>query len=173
MRCLECGNKAKKDCLYYRCRSCCRGREFECQTHVKSTWVPISTRQVVRNSVAAMAAASSAAAGPSHHDRHQQEEQQLLDPQSSFGFGGQFPTEVSSEATFTCVRVTTSLEENASVEEYAYETSINIRGHVFKGILYDQGPNQPMVNSSVMIVHDGDRHPSTNIDSNFQQVNNP
>lgn len=44
-RCEECGNQAKKDCTYMRCRSCCRNRGFECQTHVKSTWVPVSTRR--------------------------------------------------------------------------------------------------------------------------------
>lgn len=26
-------------------------------------------------------------------------------------------------------------------EQYAYQTSVNIGGHVFKGILYDQGPD--------------------------------
>ena len=26
-------------------------------------------------------------------------------------------------------------------EEYAYQTAVNIGGHVFKGILYDQGPS--------------------------------
>jgi hypothetical protein len=25
-------------------------------------------------------------------------------------------------------------------EQYAYQTAVNIRGHVFKGILYNQGP---------------------------------
>jgi hypothetical protein len=27
-----------------------------------------------------------------------------------------------------------------AVDEYAYQTSVNIGGHVFRGILYDQGP---------------------------------
>lgn len=43
-RCQECGNQAKKACGYMRCRSCCRNQGFHCQTHVKSTWVPVAKR---------------------------------------------------------------------------------------------------------------------------------
>lgn len=28
-----------------------------------------------------------------------------------------------------------------AVDQYAYQTAVNIGGHVFKGILYDQGPD--------------------------------
>lgn len=63
------------------------------------------------------------------------------------GFGGNFPNEVNGEATFTRVQVTT-LEENAYVDQYAYETTIHIGGRVFRGILYDQGPYTPMANPS-------------------------
>ncbi|KAL4588859.1 hypothetical protein LXL04_001756 [Taraxacum kok-saghyz] len=143
MRCLDCGNKAKKDCLYYRCRSCCRGHGFNCQTHVKSTWVPVSTRQmVVQNSITTSYA-------------EQQEEEELYLPSSS-GIGGQFSMEVKSEATFTRVRVATTTRENGVMDQYAYETSINIGGHIFKGILYDQGPYPPMVDSREMNVHEED-----------------
>ncbi|KAJ0629727.1 putative transcription factor STY-LRP1 family [Helianthus annuus] len=38
--CQDCGNQAKKDCPHFRCRTCCKSRGFQCQTHVKSTWVP-------------------------------------------------------------------------------------------------------------------------------------
>lgn len=41
-------------------------------------------------------------------------------------------------ATFHCVRVS-SVDDG--VDQYAYQTSVNIGGHVFKGILYDQGPD--------------------------------
>ncbi|KAM0062162.1 putative transcription factor STY-LRP1 family [Helianthus debilis subsp. tardiflorus] len=169
MRCLDCGNKAKRDCLYYRCRSCCRGHGFQCQTHIKSTWVPISTRQVVRNSAAAMAAQP-------HQYHHQQGEQQQLDRStpSPSGFGGRFPSELSGEATFTRVQVATTSEENAYVDQYAYETTINIGGRVFRGILYDQGPYSPITDSDYLNVHEGDQHNSAiNIPSNLQQVNNP
>ncbi|KAI3815130.1 hypothetical protein L1987_14786 [Smallanthus sonchifolius] len=170
MRCLDCGNKAKKGCLYYRCRSCCRGHGFQCQTHIKSTWVPISTRQVLRSSTAAMAAPSTA---PPHQRQEEQQRLRLSSPSSS-GFGGNFPAEVSCEATFTCVRVTTTSEENAYVDQHAYETTINIGGRLFRGILYDQGPYTPMVDSSYSNVHEGDQHNSgINIPSNLQSVNNP
>lgn len=44
-RCQDCGNQAKKDCNYMRCRTCCRSKGFECQTHIKSTWVPAYRRR--------------------------------------------------------------------------------------------------------------------------------
>ena len=43
--CQDCGNQAKKDCVHMRCRTCCKSRGFDCQTHVKSTWVPASKRR--------------------------------------------------------------------------------------------------------------------------------
>ncbi|KAK8626784.1 hypothetical protein V6N13_134416 [Hibiscus sabdariffa] len=52
---------------------------------------------------------------------------------------GTFPAEVTSPATFRCIRV--SSVEDAD-DQYAYRTAVNIGGHVFKGILYDQGPDQ-------------------------------
>lgn len=54
---------------------------------------------------------------------------------------GPFPPEVNSPAVFRCVRVS-PLEDDGD-ESYAYQTAINIGGHVFKGILYDLGPQQP------------------------------
>lgn len=45
MNCQDCGNKAKKDCVHLRCRSCCKSRGFQCQTHVSSTWVPAAKRR--------------------------------------------------------------------------------------------------------------------------------
>lgn len=49
---------------------------------------------------------------------------------------GRFPAEVNSPAVFRCVRV--SAMDDAE-ETLAYQTAVNIGGHVFKGILYDQG----------------------------------
>ncbi|KAJ7957818.1 protein SHI RELATED SEQUENCE 1-like [Quillaja saponaria] len=49
---------------------------------------------------------------------------------------GPFPAELNSPAVFRCVRV--SPMSNAD-DQYAYQTSVNIGGHVFRGILYDQG----------------------------------
>lgn len=45
MNCQDCGNQAKKDCVHLRCRTCCKSRGFQCQTHVKSTWVPAAKRR--------------------------------------------------------------------------------------------------------------------------------
>lgn len=45
MNCQDCGNQAKKDCPHLRCRTCCKSRGFQCQTHVKSTWVPAAKRR--------------------------------------------------------------------------------------------------------------------------------
>lgn len=45
MNCQDCGNQAKKDCAHLRCRTCCKSRGFQCQTHVKSTWVPAAKRR--------------------------------------------------------------------------------------------------------------------------------
>ncbi|CAN6803787.1 unnamed protein product [Brassica oleracea] len=44
MNCQDCGNQAKKDFPYMRCRTCCKSRGFDYQTHVKSTWVPAAKR---------------------------------------------------------------------------------------------------------------------------------
>jgi LRP1 type putative zinc finger protein len=53
-----------------------------------------------------------------------------------------FPREVSSEALFRCVRLGPVDEPDAEV---AYQTSVSIAGHVFKGILHDVGPEPSTV----------------------------
>lgn len=52
---------------------------------------------------------------------------------------GNIPAEMSSNATFHCVRVS-SIDD--AIDQYAYQTTVSIGGHIFKGILYDQGPDQ-------------------------------
>ena len=47
-----------------------------------------------------------------------------------------FPREVSSEAVFRCLRLGPVDEAEAEV---AYQTTVSIGGHVFKGILHDVG----------------------------------
>ena len=44
-RCQDCGNQAKKECVYMRCRTCCKNKGFHCETHVKSTWIPLYRRR--------------------------------------------------------------------------------------------------------------------------------
>nr|XP_033512340.1 protein EXPRESSION OF TERPENOIDS 1-like isoform X2 [Nicotiana tomentosiformis] len=93
-RCQDCGNQAKKDCTYLRCRTCCKSRGFHCQTHVKSTWAPVSTRR------------------PRHH-LHQQ--------------------------LSTIQQQQYQLQAGPNPNK-RYRENHEIQGHVFKGILYDQGP---------------------------------
>lgn len=50
--------------------------------------------------------------------------------------GRTFPAEVNAQAVFRCVRVS-AIDEGE--DQYAYQTAVNIGGHVFKGLLYDQG----------------------------------
>nr|XP_016500080.1 PREDICTED: protein SHI RELATED SEQUENCE 1-like isoform X2 [Nicotiana tabacum] len=99
-RCQDCGNQAKKDCTYLRCRTCCRSRGFHCQTHIKSTWAPVSTRR------------------PRHHLHQQlstiqQQLQAVPNPNKRYRENheiqgeeeGDFPGEVSFPAVFRCIRL--------------------------------------------------------------------
>ncbi|GMI96833.1 SHI-related sequence 5 [Hibiscus trionum] len=152
MNCQDCGNQAKKDCVHLRCRTCCKSRGFQCQTHVKSTWVPAAKRRERQQQLAALQQAQ-------QQQNQQQEGQQQfrgeipkrqrenqgvpslactrLSPTTSGLELGQFPPEVSSQAVFRCVKVSAMDDVD---EEFAYQTAVSIAGHVFKGILYDQGP---------------------------------
>lgn len=51
------------------------------------------------------------------------------------GKGG-LPPEVRAQALFKCVRVT-GVEDGESL--FAYQATVKIGGHIFKGVLYDQG----------------------------------
>ncbi|XVE93706.1 hypothetical protein REPUB_Repub01dG0217200 [Reevesia pubescens] len=131
LRCQDCGNQAKKDCGYMRCRTCCRSKGFECQTHIKSTWLPAYRRRQRHPQLSSV---------PQQHHGLPLHNPKRLRENPSLGLGvGNFPAEVTSPATFRCVRVS-SIEDAA--DQYAYRTAVNIGGHVFKGILYDQGPGQ-------------------------------
>ncbi|XP_051138937.1 protein SHI RELATED SEQUENCE 4-like [Andrographis paniculata] len=147
-RCLDCGNQAKRDCEHLRCRTCCKSRGFQCPTHVRSTWVPVARRRPRLLH---------------HHHHHHHQPQQLIPqpdhhhhphgpnpkryrnhnpPPPPLGLVAEegevpLPGEVSFPAVFRCVRV--SSIDNV-VDQYAYQTSVCIAGHVFTGILYDQGP---------------------------------
>ncbi|KAJ0025401.1 protein SHI RELATED SEQUENCE 5-like isoform X1 [Pistacia vera] len=142
MNCQDCGNQAKKDCVHMRCRTCCKSRGFQCQTHVKSTWVPAAKRRERQHQLSAL----------QRQHQQQQQQQQNNQQEEQLQFRGetpkrqrenqglelsQFPSEVNSPAVFRCVRVS-AMEDPE--EQYAYQTAVNIGGHLFKGILYDQGP---------------------------------
>ncbi|PIN21685.1 hypothetical protein CDL12_05601 [Handroanthus impetiginosus] len=128
INCQDCGNQAKKDCPYMRCRTCCKSRGFQCQTHVKSTWVPAAKRRERQQQVVIRGEATK---------RFRE-----INPGAGGSGGGglelsNLPPEVNSQAVFRCVRVSAMEEAD---EHLAYQTAVNIGGHVFKGILYDQGP---------------------------------
>eukprot|EP00257_Ricinus_communis_P014883 XP_015572666.1 protein SHI RELATED SEQUENCE 5 isoform X2 [Ricinus communis] len=137
MNCQDCGNQAKKDCAHLRCRTCCKSRGFLCQTHVKSTWVPAAKRRERQQQLSALQQQQQ-----QHQHQQNQEQNQFRgeNPKRQRENQGlevsHFPPEVNSPAVFRCVRVSPMEDTD---EQYAYQTAVNIGGHVFKGILYDQG----------------------------------
>ncbi|XP_038886896.1 protein EXPRESSION OF TERPENOIDS 1-like [Benincasa hispida] len=143
MNCQDCGNQAKKDCSHLRCRTCCKSRGFHCQTHVKSTWVPAAKRrerQQQRHQIVQHHHRQQFQADQSDQTtpkRHGENQPPLVTPIVTSGLEvAHFPTEFNSVAVFRCVKV--SAIDNVE-EQLAYQTSINVGGHMFKGILYDHG----------------------------------
>ncbi|XP_077221247.1 protein SHORT INTERNODES-like [Tasmannia lanceolata] len=137
--CQDCGNQVKKDCAHMRCRTCCKSRGFPCPTHVKSTWVPAARRRERQQQHSCI----------QQRQRENPKRQRENPTTSSLRCTGllttmpglevgNFPAEVNSPAVFRCVRV--SGVDN-SEDQHAYQTAVNIGGHVFRGILYDQGPD--------------------------------
>ncbi|CAH9088389.1 unnamed protein product [Cuscuta epithymum] len=141
--CQDCGNQAKKDCSHMRCRTCCKSRGFPCHTHVKSTWVPAAKRRERHQR---------------HHHSDNNQQSLRLDrelpstPKRRHTEGddpaattaglelGNFPGKVSTTAAFQCVRMR-SVDDGGD-DQYAYQASVTIGGHLFKGILYDEGPEE-------------------------------
>ncbi|XAR61696.1 hypothetical protein NMG60_11016189, partial [Bertholletia excelsa] len=154
MNCQDCGNQAKKDCVHLRCRTCCKSRGFQCPTHVKSTWVPAAKRRErQQQQLASLQQQQQNQPQLSGLNPKRQRENPTVGgpgsgssslactrlPATSSGLEvGHFPAEVSSPALFRCVRVS-SMEDDAD-DQIAYQTAVSIGGHMFKGILYDQGP---------------------------------
>ncbi|XP_044475868.1 protein EXPRESSION OF TERPENOIDS 1-like isoform X2 [Mangifera indica] len=154
MNCQDCGNQAKKDCVHLRCRTCCKSRGFQCQTHLKSTWVPAAKRRERQQQLLSLQRQhqQQQQQQQQQHQNNQEEEEEEEEEQQQQHFRGenpkgqrenqglelsQFPSEVNSPAVFRCVRVSAMDDPE---EQYAYQTAVNIGGHLFKGILYDQGP---------------------------------
>nr|GLL48381.1 protein SHI RELATED SEQUENCE 1-like [Ipomoea trifida] len=153
VNCQDCGNQAKKDCTHMRCRTCCKSRGFQCQTHVKSTWVPAAKRRERQQHLASLQQQNlSLGAAAADNAKRQRESPSSLVctrlPTTSSGLevGTHYPAEVNSPAVFRCVKVSAMDDE---VDQYAYQTAVSIGGHVFKGILYDQGPENRYNSSSV------------------------
>ncbi|KAL8474924.1 hypothetical protein ACS0TY_031368 [Phlomoides rotata] len=144
--CQDCGNQAKKDCPHMRCRTCCKSRGFQCQTHVKSTWVPAAKRrerqqQQLTTLQRETSSGKRQRENPSSSSNPNPNPNPLVCtriPTTTSGLEvGNFPAEVSSEVVFRCVRVSGAIDD--AQDQFAYQTAVNISGHVFKGILYDQG----------------------------------
>ncbi|KAG9148046.1 hypothetical protein Leryth_003623 [Lithospermum erythrorhizon] len=165
INCQDCGNQAKKDCAHLRCRTCCKSRGFHCDTHVKSTWVPAAKRreriqqqqQIVslqQNQNQSQNQLSLRGGDENYQSKRPRENEnhiprggdsssplpctRLITSSSGLEVGAHFPAEVNSPAVFRCVKVSSAVDD--AEEKYAYQTAVSIRGHVFKGILYDQGP---------------------------------
>ncbi|KAG8373241.1 hypothetical protein BUALT_Bualt11G0003200 [Buddleja alternifolia] len=148
--CQDCGNQAKKDCVHMRCRTCCKSRGFQCSTHVKSTWVPAAKRrEKQQNQHHQETHQKSTLRDENNNNSTGKRQRQIINPTSSNSLVcTRIPTntsEVSSEAVFRCVRV--SAIDDAE-DQYAYQTAVNISGHVFKGILYDQGTESQFMAAS-------------------------
>ncbi|GFY95842.1 lateral root primordium (LRP) protein-like protein [Actinidia rufa] len=155
VNCQDCGNQAKKDCDHLRCRTCCKSRGLPCETHVKSTWVPAARRREKQQGqeLSRPQQALLGLVGGEMNPKRQRESPGgrgggsgrappltgIVLLETTFWLEvGHFPPEVNSAAVFRCVRV--SAMDDAD-EQFAYQTAVNIGGHVFKGILYDQGPD--------------------------------
>ncbi|XP_076919938.1 protein LATERAL ROOT PRIMORDIUM 1-like [Bidens hawaiensis] len=171
MTCQDCGNQAKKDCNHRRCRTCCKSRGFDCATHVKSTWVPAARRRerqlIISSGGATTAAGSSASTSGTKKPRLASRATTPSHTSTSKSFGTSsshhqdasfmqsLPGQVRAPAVFKCVRVT-AVEDGD--DEYAYQASVTISGHVFKGFLYDQGVetrDQPNVVTNLSELHLG------------------
>ncbi|KAL2892795.1 Protein SHI RELATED SEQUENCE 1 [Bienertia sinuspersici] len=153
MNCQDCGNQAKKDCIHLRCRTCCKSRGFECPTHVKSTWVPAAKRrerlqqlsnlqqqQQPQQQQQMMRSGGGSGSGSGGEKRVRENRSSRILTTSSGLEVGNFPPEVNSPAVFRCVKVSAMDDPD---EQFAYQTAVNIGGHLFKGILYDQGAETP------------------------------
>ncbi|MCO5567191.1 hypothetical protein L7F22_020879 [Adiantum nelumboides] len=170
--CLDCGNQAKKDCMHMRCRTCCKSRGLECATHVKSTWVPAYKRRQrqqlfsdditdqptkLRRSKPAHAAQATpelcaAFEAANATNSHTSTSTGTPPPSSDFNWLQQearskrlLPVEAREQAVFKCVKISSV---NDGHEEFAYQTVVKIGGHIYKGMLYDQGVEKGQVSAS-------------------------
>ncbi|XP_010554483.1 PREDICTED: protein SHI RELATED SEQUENCE 6 [Tarenaya hassleriana] len=154
--CGDCGNRAKKECAFGRCRTCCKSRGYDCATHVKSTWVPASQRRDRKFTVAGAVSGSGPSCPGSKKQRTEVSEQNnaakaplgLQTSSSHQGFKEALPGKVQAPAVFRRIRVTAITNGEAEV---AYQATVTISGHVFKGFLYNYGgvdQNNPLPRAS-------------------------
>ncbi|KAM7266814.1 hypothetical protein ACFE04_008980 [Oxalis oulophora] len=150
--CKDCGNRAKKECEFRRCRTCCKTRGYDCFTHVKSTWIPVSTRREKRGGDGGSSGGSSCGGGGGGGKRQRLDytctnssnDAKAFNFESNAyhqdaGFKKSLPSKVFAPAAFRCIRVTAI---NNGEAEVAYQATVNISGHVFKGFLYNKGVDE-------------------------------
>ncbi|KAG2619592.1 hypothetical protein PVAP13_3NG123000 [Panicum virgatum] len=151
--CHDCGNQAKKGCAHSRCRTCCNSRGFDCETHVRSTWVPAARRRERLQLAGAsppppapaaakkprLACQTSTMTTNSRTSTSNATTPRSLDTSSSHqdaSFKDNLPRQVRGPAVFRCVQVT-SVDDGGG--EVAYQAAVTINGHLFRGLLYDHG----------------------------------
>ncbi|KAK3138903.1 hypothetical protein QOZ80_5AG0374920 [Eleusine coracana subsp. coracana] len=171
--CYDCGNQAKKGCAHNRCRTCCNSRGFECDTHVKSTWVPASRRRERQHQIAGGSPPSLAAKKPrlacqttnTATGNSRTSTSNATTPRGSFetssshhhqdaSFKESLPRQVRGPALFRCVQVT-SVDDGQ--REVAYQAAVTINGHLFRGLLYDLGEDS-RITSAVAQLGSSDLH---------------
>jgi LRP1 type putative zinc finger protein len=104
--CQDCGNQAKKDCVHMRCRTCCKSRGLECQTHVKSTWVPAAKRRERQHHLSAL--------------QQQQQQQQQLQLR---GENPKRQRENPATSSLACTRLPTSASGTIRLFVFLYNIS--------------------------------------------------
>lgn len=149
--CEDCGNRAKKDCVFRRCRTCCKGRGYDCCTHLKSTWIPSTRRREreievvggggdgVAKRLKSLIGSSQNVSANSHSSNSNATTPKSFATSSCHqdaGFKETLPGHVQAPAVFKCHRVTAI---GNGEDEFAYLATVHISGHVFKGFLYDHG----------------------------------
>ncbi|CDY42257.1 BnaC02g11580D [Brassica napus] len=139
--CQDCGNQAKKGCTHMRCRTCCKSQGLDCPTHVRSTWIPAAKRRERQQQIETPTGnRNGRGCGVGNIPKRSWDLPDTLDSPEMDGTA--FPEEVSSDAHFRCVRMS-GTDDGES--QFAYQTTVGIAGHVFKGILYSQGPESMMM----------------------------
>eukprot|EP00898_Chlorokybus_atmophyticus_P001534 jgi/Chlat1/2381/Chrsp17S02648 len=145
--CQECGNQAKKDCSYHRCRTCCNSRGYTCESHIKSTWVPAAKRRE-RQAAAAMLSESSGGEPPAKVARtkgggggrrtpaSQEKPVVELIARTSDVAGIALPpaSQISMEALQKLLEIKVNGE---GPYDFGYHAVVKVQGETFKGILYN------------------------------------
>lgn len=157
--CQECGNSAKKDCQYHRCRTCCKARGFQCQTHVRSTWVPAAERRQRKDTASVDSGSEDTAAAPPRPKRPRKSSAGSDVTAPAIGSGAEqsgaivkaeclyegLPPGASSSipSRFTMPAQLEQLRFHGGPggDVQCFQATVEIRGTVLKGILYPTDVN--------------------------------